>query len=61
MLTVYSRSNGWDLVSYQGMVGYANSDYYHLRKSSMTDFCHAAFCSEKQRQSPTCNFSNIGV
>ncbi|MFR6496433.1 MAG: SH3 domain-containing protein [Ruminococcus sp.] len=27
VLTVYSRSNGWDVVSYQGMVGYASSEF----------------------------------
>ena len=27
VLTVYSRSNGWDVVSYRGTVGYASSEF----------------------------------
>lgn len=27
IVTVYSRTNGWDVVSYQGIIGYANSEF----------------------------------
>lgn len=30
MVTVFSRSNGWDVISYQGITGYASSDFISI-------------------------------